>query len=205
MIFSIAALWGGRKNETNWKSENAEQLIHHIVESNKGDIFYGFELGNEIYGSHGDGAQIPANIAAQDFMHLRKILQSSNSNSNWKVIGTDTAMEINWTKDFFANGTNVVDIFTWHEYPLGSGGSDNTSQIIMDPDFHDRVRIRAQTYERKNALPKGVKLWMGETGGAYGSGKNEVTNRFMFGFISYKQSMFHFYSLKPLKVRHFGT
>ena len=42
MVFSIAALWGGRKNETNWKSENAEQLIHHIVESNKADLFYGF-------------------------------------------------------------------------------------------------------------------------------------------------------------------
>ena len=32
-----------------------------------------------------------------------------------------------------------------------------------------------------NQTVKGMKLWMGETGGAYGSGKNEVTNRFMFG------------------------
>ena len=51
----------------------------------------------------------------------------------------------------------------------------------MDPDFSNKVRTRVQTYKNKNAIPNGIELWMGETGGAYGSGKNEVTNRFMFG------------------------
>ena len=36
----------------------------------------------------------------------------------------------------------------------------------------------------KNALPDHIELWMGETGGAYGSGKNEVTNRFISGGVS---------------------
>jgi len=187
MIFGLSALWGGRRNETNWKPENAEQLINYIISSQKSDVFYGFELGNEVYGMEGHLAHIPAHIAAQDFIRLRNILQIMNPNSKWKVIGTDTAMDIQWTKDFFSNGTsnNLVDIFTWHEYPLGSGKSDNISAEIMDPTFTDSVRYRVQTYQRKNALPPGMKLWMGETGGAYGSGKNGVTNRFMSDFVRY--------------------
>ena len=119
MIFSLAALWGSRKNETDWKAENAEHLLNHIISMGKSELFYGFELGNEIYGSHGHAAQIPAKIAAHDFMRLRKILQTMEPNENWKIIGTDTAMDIQWTKDFFSYGTHLVDIFTWHEYPLG--------------------------------------------------------------------------------------
>ena len=50
LIFSLAALWGGRTNDTNWKYENALTLLDHIKKRNKMDVFYGFELGNEIYG-----------------------------------------------------------------------------------------------------------------------------------------------------------
>ena len=46
LIFSLAALWGGRTNETNWKYENAVTLLDHIKKRNKMDIFYGFELEN---------------------------------------------------------------------------------------------------------------------------------------------------------------
>ena len=63
LIFSLAALWGGRTNETNWKYENALTLLDHIKKRNKMDVFYGFELGNEIYGSHGHAAQIKPDIA----------------------------------------------------------------------------------------------------------------------------------------------
>ena len=62
LIFSLAALWGGRKNETYWKYENAVTLLDHIKKRNKMDVFYGFELGNEIYGTHGHAAQIKPNI-----------------------------------------------------------------------------------------------------------------------------------------------
>ena len=48
--------------ETHWKYENAVTLLDHIRKRNKMDVFYGFELGNEIYGSHGHAAQIKPNI-----------------------------------------------------------------------------------------------------------------------------------------------
>merc|ERR1712113_394182 len=102
--------------------------------------------------------------------------------NKWKIIGTDTALDIKWTKEFFSYGSDLVDIFTWHEYPLGSGGSSDVADKIMNPETNRKVRKRARTYQRQNALPKGMKLWMGETGGAYGSGKNEVTNRFISSF-----------------------
>ena len=34
----------------------------------------------------------------------------------------------------------------------------------------------------EEALPEGIEVWMGETGGAWGSGRNEVTNRFISAF-----------------------
>ena len=182
MVFNLAALWGGRTNTTTWKYDNAEQLLNHIVSNKKSYIFYGFELGNELYGIHGHYTQIPPEIAAKDFKRLRKILGEINPDNKWKIIGTDTALDIKWTKEFFSYGSDLVDIFTWHEYPLGSGGSSDVADKIMNPETNRKVRKRARTYQRQNALPKGMKLWMGETGGAYGSGKNEVTNRFISSF-----------------------
>ena len=145
LIFSLAALWGGRTNETNWKYENAVTLLDHIKKRNKMDVFYGFELGNEIYGDHGHAAQIKPDIAAEDFATLRELL--SKYNKNWKIIGTDTAMDIGWTIDFFKINPTAVDIFTWHEYPLGSGGSDDVAEKIMDPNFIEKVAKRIETYK----------------------------------------------------------
>ena len=34
----------------------------------------------------------------------------------------------------------------------------------------------------KEPIPSDIEIWMGETGGAWGSGRNEVTNRFMSAF-----------------------
>ena len=180
MIFSLAALWGGRTNTTNWRPDNSLELLNHINQQNRRHLFYGFELGNEIYGNHGHAAQIPPDIAAQDFKLLRTIL--SQFKDTWKIFGTDTAMDIGWTKEFFSYGSDLVDIFTWHEYPLGSGGSSDVDAKVMDPKLTEKIIHRAETYKRKDALPKGIELWMGETGGAYGSGRNEVTNRFMSAF-----------------------
>jgi len=53
----------------------------------------------------------------------------------------------------------------------------------MNPDFGAKVNAQAQSLNSapwtKN-LPDGI--WMGETGGAYNSGRNTVTNRFMSAF-----------------------
>ena len=56
-------------------------------------------------------------------------------------------MDIGWTIDFFKNNPTAVDIFTWHEYPLGSGGSDDVADKIMDPNFADKVAKRIETYK----------------------------------------------------------
>ena len=147
MIFSLAALWGGRKNNTNWRPDNAIELLDHIKLSKKLDLFYGFELGNEIYGQHGHAAHIPPDVAVQDFTRLRQFLKKYNP--SWKIFGTDTAMDIEWTKAFFAKNKKIVDVFTWHEYPLGSGGSEDVAEKIMDPETTERIIYRAETYDRK--------------------------------------------------------
>ena len=36
---------------------------------------------------------------------------------------------------------------------------------IMNPNFEEIIRKRVSTYDRKEAIPKGIELWMGETGG----------------------------------------
>ena len=89
--------------------------------------------------------QLYPNKAADDFATLRELL--SKYNKDWKIIGTDTAMDIGWTIDFFKINPTAVDIFTWHEYPLGSGGSDDVADKIMDPNFIEKVAKRIETYK----------------------------------------------------------
>ena len=78
---------------------------------------------------------------------------------------------------------HVLDAFTWHSYPLGAGKSPQVDAEIMNPLFRQKVAHTAseiQNADWNSLLPKGI--WMGETGGAYNSGRNTVTNRFMSAF-----------------------
>ena len=51
----------------------------------------------------------------------------------------------------------------------------------MDPNFGSKI-VQVGQNIKKWAKDKKMEVWMGETGGAYNSGRNTVTNRFMSAF-----------------------
>ena len=77
---------------------------------------------------------------------------------------------------------NKYIVFLSLTFHIRISQSSDVDAKVMDPKLTEKIIYRAETYKRKDALPKGIELWMGETGGAYGSGRNEVTNRFMSAF-----------------------
>ena len=142
----------------------------------------------QIAGEHGVTAYIAPDQYAVDFIELFKVRDKTYKN-NKKVpyiFGVDNSPDIKWMNQFMLNMTeydHVLDAFTWHSYPLGAGKSPQVDEEIMNPLFRQKVAHTASEIQHadwNSLLPKGI--WMGETGGAYNSGRNTVTNRFMSAF-----------------------
>jgi heparanase 1 len=215
-IQDIDGSWSGK-----WDPSNAMSLLQFIHDNELQDYFYGFELGNEISGRRSIVTAIPYHEYAQDFHQLDLMLQSFDAGktfSHIKLIGVDSNLDIPWTKSFLSRlgelGT-TLDVFTWHEYEMGPGSSNNVDTFVMDHTFGKRMMKKAISYRESGLFTDQVaaveekqqllsskntssmlkphpssssstinntRLWMGETGGAYNSGRNTITNRFMSAF-----------------------
>lgn len=69
----------------------------------------------------------------------------------------------------------------WHWYPLGAGRSNDVIPNINDPKFTGTTikdRLEEIQFWRNRDAPE-AELWMGETGGAFNSGQNTTTNKYM--------------------------
>jgi len=144
---------------------------------------FGFELGNELSGPSGVTAHLTPQVSAQDFQHLRMLI-----NSLWPIgsrpllIGTDSFFEADWFSPFLQLNPGV-DVITHHIYSLGAGVDPNLILKIMNPSYLDELKIIAAASQRLiHAQPNRLELWMGEAGGAYNSGQHLVTNAFYSGF-----------------------
>ena len=187
-IFGLNAL-DGRYDDFRraWNSEKTKALLEELKTTKMAKRLFGLELGNEIYGKNGHGVELSAKIAAGDFATLRKIMKTALSD-DVKLLGYDTALDFNWLDDFFSNLTSLetkLDAFTWHQYPLGPGSDPLLAEKILNPRFFDKFSAHIDVLSEKQAFWKeheNLPLWMGETGGAYNSGRNEVTNRFVSSF-----------------------
>ena len=187
-IFGLNALQGRNDDFSKpWDSEKTKALLKEFKTTKMAERLFGLELGNEIYGRNGHNVELSAKIAAGDFAALRKIMKA-NLSEDVKLLGYDTALDFNWLVDFFSNLTSLetkLDAFTWHQYPLGPGSYPNLVEKIMNPRYFDKFSGHIDVLQEKRAFWKGhesIPLWMGETGGAYNSGRNEVTNRFVSSF-----------------------
>ena len=186
VIFGLNGLVGRTKNEPYWNYTgdwDATQAQKLLIEWGNG--LFAVELGNEIAGRHGVTAHLEAAQYARDFAHLIRMRDGLNLNGKPLVFGVDNSPDIKWMDQFLGNLTKVsngsIDAFTWHSYPLGAGAMDKVDSEIMDPTFCTKV-IKVATELQQWSADKSFPLWMGETGGAYNSGRNTVTNRFMSAF-----------------------
>lgn len=187
IIFGLNALSGRSIRRDGsavgaWDSRNAESLIRYTVK--KGYDISAWELGNELSGS-GVGARVAANQYASDTISLRNLVQDIYSGVEPKpqIIAPGGFFDQNWFKEFLNKTTQSLDVITHHIYNLGPGVDTHLIEKILDPSYLDG---EANTFSRLqstiNSSASSATSWVGEAGGAYNSGRNLVTNAFVFSF-----------------------
>ncbi|KAL6985241.1 heparanase [Sarracenia purpurea var. burkii] len=165
-----------------WNSSNAESLMRYTV--NKRYTIHGWELGNELSGN-GVGASVAADQYAADVISLQKTVQSLYKGFRVKpmVLGPGGFFDANWFSDVVQKTHNSLQAVTHHIYNLGPGVDDHLVEKILDPAYLDGG---SQPFSSLQSILKksgtSTVAWVGEAGGAYNSGRNHVTNAFVFSF-----------------------
>ncbi|GFQ00448.1 heparanase-like protein 3 [Phtheirospermum japonicum] len=187
IIFGLNALTGrtiGSDGNTRgaWNSSNSEYLIRHTVDN--GYTIHGWELGNELSGK-GIGASVAADQYASDMITLDKLVQDIYKEIETKplVLGPGGFFDAAWFTNFVNLSSTSLQVVTHHIYNLGPGVDDRLVEKILDPTYLDG---EAQTFRDLHNILKSTGnstvAWVGEAGGAYNSGRNLVTNAFVFSF-----------------------
>ncbi|KAL7159031.1 hypothetical protein ABFS83_01G001900 [Erythranthe nasuta] len=165
-----------------WNSSNAESLIRHTV--NSGYTIYGWELGNELSG-RGIGASVAAEQYASDIITLQKTVQDIYKGFETKplVLGPGGFFDANWFTKFVKGAANSLQVVTHHIYNLGPGVDDHLIEKILDPSYLDGGAQPFRDLQKiLNSSGSSTVAWVGEAGGAYNSGRDRVTNAFVFSF-----------------------
>lgn len=187
IVFGLNALNGRSIQSDNsavgaWSSTNAASLIRYTVK--KGYSIYGWELGNELSGN-GVGVRVAADQYASDTIVLHDLIQDIYKGVDVKprIIGPGGFYEPNWFKQYIDKAGGSLNVVTHHIYNLGPGVDEHLIGKILDPSYLDG---EADTFRGlKNILRSSASsavAWVGESGGAYNSGHNHVTNAFVFSF-----------------------
>jgi len=173
---------------TNWTGQwdhtNAEALIRY-THSQKYPI-YAWELGNELAGEKGIDAHISVKDYSVDWMTFIALLDKVYGDNNRpKVVVPDTT----WMKDWFGSFLSLLDpslkpdIVTHHLYSLGAGSDPNVWTKTIDASYLDKIYDLAEEVQTVvNKASQASSIWLGEAGGAYNSGRDNVTNSFNSGF-----------------------
>ncbi|KAK7354445.1 hypothetical protein VNO80_19908 [Phaseolus coccineus] len=186
IIFGLNALAGksihGGSATGPWNSTNAESFIRYNVRN--GYTIYGWELGNELSGS-GVGTSITADQYVSDFATLRDVVYNAYREIDSKplVIAPGGFFDATWFREFISKSGKALDVVTHHIYNLGPGVDEHLVEKILDPSFLDK---EASTFSGlKNILASTVTsatAWVGESGGAYNSGRHLVSDAFVYSF-----------------------
>ncbi|ESW29573.1 hypothetical protein PHAVU_002G081000 [Phaseolus vulgaris] len=167
----------------DWDPTNAISLMEYSI--SKGYKIDSYELGNELC-SGGVSAKINSVQYAKDITQLRSLVNMlyQNTSTRPKVLGPAGFYNKEWFDSFLENvGHGVVDGVTHHIYNLGPGNDKDLINKVQDPYYLSKV---AQTFKDvsesvKEFTPR-AGAWVGESGGAYNSGGNDVSNTFVNGF-----------------------
>lgn len=187
VVFGLNAL-AGRNIQVDgsaagaWDTSNAESLIRYTVE--KGYAIHGWELGNELSGS-GVGTRVSADQYSYDLISLNNLLQDiyKANKSRPLVIAPGGFFDANWFGEFLNKTHDNLDVMTHHIYNLGPGVDEHLIDKVLNPSYLDG---EADTFRNLRNILKSygtsAVAWVGEAGGAYNSGRNHVTNAFVFSF-----------------------
>lgn len=185
IIFGLNALNGRSTNVSTgsavgkWDSTNAESFIRYTVKKNY--MIHGWELGNELCGS-GVGVRVAAAQYSLDTISFVSLVQDIYKGIKFQpqIIAPGGFFDANWFKEYISK-TPKLDVVTHHIYNLGAGVDRHLVERILDPVFLDGI---ADTFKQLQSIVKnsGASAWVGESGGAYNSGHDLVSNAFVYSF-----------------------
>lgn len=133
-------------------------------------------------------SHIPVEDYAKDFIAFSQLVRSTFQNQGSaapKTVAVDGNYDDQFTRDFLTlvGADNAPDIFTWHIYSLGAGSDSKEGQYALDPTKLDKIGPESQqVYDTVREVSPNSRVWLGEAGGAYDSGRDNVTNAFNSGF-----------------------
>jgi heparanase 1 len=210
IIFGLNALWGRNLpgpcdsnvncrikpvNEccTNWTglwdSSQVELFLDYTA--SKDYNIYAFEFGNELVGNNGIESHISVNDYTTDWKRFVDIFDSiyTNKNSAIKIpkkIVPDATFEKEWFSHFLSGLNGSIyspDIVSHHLYSLGAGSDEDVGMKALNATYLDKViTLGKEVYSTVQTSCPTSEIWMGEGGGAYNSGRDDVTNTFNSGF-----------------------
>ncbi|KAL2500652.1 Heparanase-like protein 3 [Forsythia ovata] len=154
-----------------WNSSNAASLIRYTVK--KGYNIYGWELGNELCGT-GVGVRVAADDYAVDTIALNDIIYYAYRGLFKPLtIAPGGFFEPDWFGRFIALTENTLDVVTQHIYNLGPGVDEHIIEKIVNPSYlADGAGLFIQLQDTLKRSETSTTAWVGESGGAYNSGRN---------------------------------
>ncbi|RAL50136.1 hypothetical protein DM860_007810 [Cuscuta australis] len=165
----------------SWNSTNAKFLMTYSLD--KRYHIHGWELGNELVGRSAIGRQIPADVYANDTIHLHRIVKNLYKDPKTRpiVMAPGGFFDEEWFKKYLQKANHSLDAATHHIYDLGAGSGLNLTNRILDPGVLDGD---TNILKQLRGLVHGTKVqaWVGEAGGAYNSGGPNVSNTFVSSF-----------------------
>ncbi|KAL8136064.1 heparanase-like protein 3 [Apium graveolens] len=185
IIFGLNALNGRSINTRTgsavgkWDSTNAESFMRYTVKKNY--MIHGWELGNELCGT-GVGVRVAAAQYSSDTISFVKLVQDIYKGVDFQplIISPGGFFDANWFKEYVSK-TPKLNVVTHHIYNLGAGVDKHLVEKILDPEVLNGI---ADTFKQLQSIVKnsGASAWVGESGGAYNSGHDLVSNAFVYSF-----------------------
>ncbi|KAH1246469.1 Heparanase-like protein 1 [Glycine max] len=161
--------------EGAWDPTNAYNFIEYTI--SKGYKIDSWELGNELSGK-GIGASVGVAQYGKDLIKLKQILSTLYENSNFKpsLVAPGGFYEKHWYDRLLqVSGSGIINVLTHHIYNLGPGSDEHLERKILDPERLSRVEsIFSNLSETIQKYGPWCSAWVGEAGGAYNSGGNDI-------------------------------
>ncbi|KAL1553729.1 heparanase [Salvia divinorum] len=186
VVFGLNALRGKSiQSDTAvgpWDSTNAASLIRYTVK--RGYKIYGWELGNELSG-RGIGVGIAADQYASDTIALHDLVKEIYKEVDVRpqIIAPGGFFDAGWFQQFLAKAVGSLDVITHHIYNLGPGSDEHVIDRILNPSvLESGGDVFRNLHNVVRTSPNSAAAWVGEAGGAYNSGRDGVTNAFVFSF-----------------------
>ena len=180
-----------RYDNNTWNPNNAKELMQQIVNANKTELVYAWELGNEPdeYPKHGNEGwyNITAQQNAHDFNTLYDTIMDVYQNVDKKplLFGDDIAGTFDYLEEFVKTmGDNqyVLDTITWHHY-YGNSQTYTLQDFISVKVLDSLITKLNESITIRNTYYPGVPIALGETSSTYGGGTSNYSSSFVAGFM----------------------